>query len=82
MIPKEEGYLAHEVNPDLLFDRRYQPQVYGVDMNLWHKMKFGDNNLVADDIEHIDPLSASIFLNNTYAIAGTVAEELKKYLRI
>lgn len=75
------GYLAHEVNPDLLFDSYYrEPQVYGINRQLWRDMDFNDNDLVRDDIQHIEPGSAANFFSSTVSVFGTGMEEVKNNL--
>ena len=75
------GYLAHEVNPDLLFDSYYrEPQVYGINRQLWRDMDFDDNDLVRDDIKHSDSGTASDFFSSTASVFGTGVEEIKNTL--
>lgn len=75
------GYLAHEVNPDLLFDSYYrEPQVYGINRQLWRDMDFNDNDLVRDDIEYIDSGTAADFFSSTASVFGTGVEEMKNTL--
>ena len=62
-IPSGKGYLAHEVDPDLLFDYHYEPQVYGVNMDLWRHMQFFYQDLTRDSNESYwrkPPLSSAV----------------------
>lgn len=62
-IPSGKGYLAHEVDPDLLFDWTYEPQVYGVNMDLWRQMQFFYQDLTRDsntDYWKEPPLSSAV----------------------
>lgn len=51
-ISRRQGYFAHEVNPNLFFDNRYEPSVYGVDFMLWHQLGFPYQAFARDDSQY------------------------------
>ena len=48
-IPREEGYLVHEVDPDYLF-KDWKPMVLGVDRLLWRMFGLNPDDLKPDGI--------------------------------
>ena len=52
-IPTGQGYLDHEVNPDILFDPWYKcPKVCVVNREVWHQMGLDGNDLAPDGSEY------------------------------
>lgn len=91
-IPSGKGYLAHEIDPDLLFNWNYEPQVYGVNMDLWRHMQFFYQDLTRDSNESYwndppllsavhDPIAEEKILKDSYEMTERGLDATRRTLK-